>query len=134
MPSAIAKWVLPVADGAGEQHVFRALDPAAARELGDLRGVNTVGGGEVELVERLGLREARVAQAMLHGVVASRLQLDGEHLVQVVFERPLLLACLTAERFEHARRTGHLERARVLANQLGHDDVAAHWTPPSSAS
>ena len=52
------------ADRAGEDQILGRRDPLAARERVDLRRVDAVGGGEVEGVERLHLREARLAQPL----------------------------------------------------------------------
>src|SRR5690606_33533679 len=47
------------ADRSRKKHVVAALDPPAASKLGERAGLDVVGGGEVELVERLVLGEAR---------------------------------------------------------------------------
>ena len=52
------------ADRAGEDQILRRGDPLAARERVDLRRADAVGGGEVEGVERLHLREARLAEPL----------------------------------------------------------------------
>ena len=72
------------------------------------------------------LREARVAQALAHRRVAAGRDLDGEDLVQVILERPLLLARLACERLELASSAGHLELPRLLTDEVGDDDVATH--------
>jgi hypothetical protein len=51
------------ADRAGEQHILRPVDPAAAGELEHDGRVEAVGEGEVEGVERLELGEAGGGQA-----------------------------------------------------------------------
>jgi hypothetical protein len=60
------------ADRPGEDHVLGALEPAAARELGDLSSIDALGGGEVELVERLSLRESCIAQTLTDGRLSTR--------------------------------------------------------------
>jgi len=60
------------ADGPGEDDVVCAAYPFSACELGDLRGADrTIGRRKVEGVERLHLREVRLAQTVTHGGVAT---------------------------------------------------------------
>ena len=51
------------ADRTGEDQILGRGDPFAAREGVDLRRADAVGGGEIKGVERLHLREARLARA-----------------------------------------------------------------------
>ena len=124
------------ANRARDDHVACTRDPFAAREVGELSGVDgAVGGDEVEAVERLHLREACLAQAMAHGGVAARDNLRRERVVQILFVAPVLLARLARESFEDAGEAGHLEHARLGDDQILGDGGAAHVSPrPRSAS
>jgi hypothetical protein len=113
------------------RRTFSARSSQPPSELRDLRGIDTVGGNEIELVERLGLGKPRIAQPLTHGGLATRCDLDGEDLVQVVLVRPFLFASLTRERLELASSAGHLELARLLAHEVADHPGATHCTPPS---
>jgi hypothetical protein len=104
---------------------------SAARQLGDLGRADALGGGEVELVERLQLGEHGRAQALLDRGLGARGDLDGERFMQIVLVRPVLLARLASEVLERARERGHLELARLHADDVGDDRGAAHRPPPS---
>ena len=49
---------------AGQDEILRRRDPLAPRECVELRGVEAVGGREIKRVERLDLRESRLAQPL----------------------------------------------------------------------
>ena len=59
------------ADRPREDQILGRHHPLAARQCVDLRRIDAVGGGEVEGVERLHLREACLAQTLAnHGLVS----------------------------------------------------------------
>ena len=69
----------------------------------DLCRADAVRSGEVERVERLHLRKARLAQPLANdGLVARRL-LGGEDLMKIILMRPMRIARLTREGFKGAR-------------------------------
>src|SRR4051812_5407862 len=59
--------------------------------------MNSLGGAEVELIERLRFGESGGMQPLLDGGLGTRADLHREHLVQVVLVRLVLLACLAGE-------------------------------------
>jgi NAD(P)-dependent dehydrogenase (short-subunit alcohol dehydrogenase family) len=124
------------ADGSRKDDVVGAADPFSTRELGDLCGADSaIGRSEVEGVERLHLREARLAQTMTHGGVAPGGLLGGEHLVEKLLVAPMLLARLASERFKDTHDAGHLERPGLRDDEILGDNSPAHLSPrPSSAS
>ena len=89
--------------GPGEDQILGRGDPLAARERVDLRRADAVGGGEIKRVERLDLGEARLAQALADHRLVARRQLGAEHLLQIVFVRPVRVARLAGERLKGAR-------------------------------
>src|SRR5690606_4332040 len=96
------------ADRAGEDHVFGSRDPLATGELGDDGGrEGTDGRGEVESIESLHVREARVVKAMTDGGFSTRGFFGGEDVVEVVLVAPVLLTSLASERLEGASEAGH---------------------------
>lgn len=122
------------ADRSGEEHVFGAPDPLAARELEHELRVDAVGRGEVEAVDRLVLGGARRVESLLDRRVGARRELGGEHLVEILLVRPALLACLASESLEGASEPRHLERPCLRADEIGRGVRAAHDATPSSAS
>jgi hypothetical protein len=122
-------------DRPSEDQILGACDPLAARELGDDRRTHrTVGGGEVEGVERLELREAGVVDAVADRGLEPRRLLRREDLVQVVLVRPVLLTSVSRERLVRSSEPRHLEIARLGGNQLLGDRGATHSPPPRSHS
>ena len=122
------------ADRSREEDVFTASDPIAASQVRALWRMNSLGGAEVELIERFHLGEAGGMQPLLDGGLGTRADLDGEHLVQVVLVRPVLLPCLAGEVLEGACEARHLELARLRAKHVGDDGGAAHRAPPRRRS
>src|SRR5690606_3762231 len=82
------------ADRSRKKHVVAALDPPAASKLGERAGLDVVGGGEVELVERLVLGEARRFEPRANRRLSPGGDLGREHLVEIFLERPRLGARL----------------------------------------
>ena len=118
------------ADRAGEDQILGRGDPLAARERVDLRRADAVGGGEVEGVERLHLRKARLAQPLADHRLVARGLLGGEHLVEVVLVRPVRIARLAGQAFKGARDAGQFQRARLRDDEIAGDGGGAHAAPP----
>jgi hypothetical protein len=78
----------------------------------DLGRADAVGGGEVEGVEGLHLRESRLAEPLADQGLVPRRLLRGEHLMEVVFVRPVRIARLAGQGFKGARDAGQLQRPR----------------------
>ena len=102
------------ADGPREDQILGRGDPLAARERVDLGRVDAIGGGEVEGVERLYLREARLAEALADYRLVPRGLLGTEDLVEIVFVRPVGIPRLSGQA-SNARATPGNLRARVWA-------------------
>jgi transposase len=93
---------------------------------------DALGRREVEGVEGLHFREARLAEPLAdHGLVPRRL-LRGEHLMEVVFVRPVRIARLAGERFKGARDAGQFQRPCLRDDEITREGGDAHATPPSS--
>ena len=118
--------------GPGEDQILGRGDPFAAGEGVDLRRVDAVGGGEIKGVERLHLREARLAQALADDRLVSRGLLGAEDLVQIVLVRPVAVARLPGQAFKRAGHAGQLQRARVGDDQIADHRGGAH--APTSTS
>jgi len=117
---------------AGEDQILGGGDPLAARERVDLCRADTVGGGEVKGIEGLHLREARLAEPLAdHGLVP-RCLLRGEHLMEIVFVRPVRIARLAGQGFKGARDARHFQRPRLRDDEIPGERGGAHATPPRS--
>jgi len=98
----------------------------------DLRGAHAIGGREVERVERLDLGEARLTEPLAdYGLVARRL-LGGQHLMEIVFVRPMRIARLASERFKGPRDAGQFQRPRLRDDEITAEGGGAHAAPPRS--
>ena len=93
------------ADGPSENDILERRDPFAAGERVDLCRVDA-GGGKVEGVERLHLREVRVPQALADDGLVPRGLLGTEDLLQIVFVRPVGLTRLSGQALKRPRHAG----------------------------
>ena len=93
------------ANGAGQDQILGGGDPFATGERVDLRRVDAVGGGKIKGVERLHLREARLAQALADDRLVSGGLLGAENLVQIVLVEPVAVARLSGQAFKRAGHT-----------------------------
>lgn len=98
----------------------------------DLRRADAVGGGEIEGIEGLDLREARFTEPLAdHGLVPRRL-LRTEHLMEVVLVGPVCIARLAGQGFKGARDPRHFQCARLRDDEIPGEGSGAHATPPRS--
>jgi hypothetical protein len=120
------------ADRAGEDQILGSGDPRSTRERVDLRGADAVGRGEVEGIEGLHLRKARLAQPLADDRLMARGLLGAEHLVEVILVGPMRIARLTGQGLERARHARQFQRAGVREDELARDITGAHAAPPRS--
>ena len=119
-------------DRAGQDQILGRGDPLAPGEGVDLGRVDAVGGGKVEGVECLHLRETRLAQALADDRLVPRGLLGTEDLVQIVFVGPVAVAGVPGEAFKRAGHAGQFQRPRVGDDEVPHDRGGAH--APTSTS
>ncbi len=86
------------ADRPRDDDVLAAVKVAAAGKLGDLGRLDTLEGAPVELVERLGLREAGFTEETGNGALAPPLDLDVEQMDEEVLVAPAAVRRLADER------------------------------------
>ena len=123
---------MPGANRPGEDQILGCGDPLAARERVDLRRADALGGREVEGVERLHLREARLAEPLADDGLVPRRLLRAEHLVQVVLVGPMRIARLAGQGFKGARHAGQFQGPRLRDDEVAREGGGAHATPPRS--
>ena len=128
-PSAIARCAFCRANRAGEDQILRRGHPLAPRERMDLGRGDAVGGGEVEGIEGLHLRKARLAQPLTDDRLVARGLLGGEHFVEIVLVGPMRIARLTGQRFKRACNARQFQGPR-----LRDDEIAARRCPRSCHS
>lgn len=112
---------LPGPNRAGEDEILGRRDPVATGEGVDLGGAHPLGGREIKGVERLDVGKARLAEPLADHRLVSRALFGGQHLVEIVFVRPVRIACLTREAFKDPRHAWQLERARLPDDQIAGD-------------
>ena len=112
---------------------FPATNPLAASQLGDLRGVDALGRGEVERVERLDLGKAGIVHAVAYhrfvagGISAASTSCRYSSCVQCSSR-----ACRASASYVRAR-PGILS-ARVWVDRSVAGERRAHRAPPAARS
>ncbi len=120
------------ADRPREDQILRRGHPLAAGQGMELRGVDAVGRGEIEGVERLHFGKARLAEALSdHRLVAGG-ELRAEHFLEIVLVRPVRVSRLAGEAFKGPRHAWQLERARVRDHEIARQRGGAHAGTPIS--
>src|SRR6266511_1560106 len=94
------------ANRARQNEILGGGDPLAARQRVDLSRADAVRRGEVERVERLHLRKARLPQPLANDGLMARRLLGGEDFVEIILMRPMRIARLTSECLKSARDPG----------------------------
>ena len=90
-------------DRTGEDEILGRGDPLAPRQRVDLGRADAIRRGEVERVERLHLRKARLAQPLANDGLVARCLLGSEDLMEIILMRPMRITRLTSECLKRAR-------------------------------
>jgi hypothetical protein len=92
--------------------------PLAAGQRVDLRRADALGSGEIKQIKRFHLGEARLAQTLADDRLVPGRKLRAEHLLQIVFVRPVRVTRLAGEAFEGPGDPGELERPRMRDDEI----------------
>ena len=76
------------------------------------------------------IREARLTEPLADYGLVSRRLLGGQHLMEVVFVRPMRIARLARERFKGPRDPGQFQRPRLHEDEITAEGGGAHAAPP----
>ena len=114
--------------------VRQLLEARDARERVHLRGVEAIGRREVKGVERLHLREARLAQALADDRLVARGRLGAENLMEIVLVGPVGVPRLAGQGFKGAGHAGQLQHPRVGDDEIPHERGGAHAPTATSHS
>ncbi len=121
----------PGADRPGEDQILGRGDPFPACEGVDLCGADALDRREIKRIKGFDLGKPRLAESLAdHRLVPGGL-LGAEHLLQVVFVRPVRIARLAGEPFEHARHARQLEGARVRDDEIAGEGGGSHTASAS---
>ena len=118
MPSAIARWVLPVPGGPEQDDVLAAGEEVELAEVQHRVAADRGLEGEVELLQRLAGGEARGLDAALAAVAVAAVDLGLQQRGGELLIAPLLRAGAVGELGQRPRRGRRLQRAEQV-RELG---------------